>query len=152
MKSGNFASLGAGTLFGLGLTISGMTDPDNVLAFLTLNADWDPALIFVMGSALMVTMAGYRMLGVLLRSRGRPLFDSRFHMPSNTDVDARLIGGATLFGLGWGLAGYCPGPALVGLMTLDPRALVFIAAYVGGVLAYEMIQHKPAGNVNPADG
>ncbi len=129
----NFSALSAGILFGGGLVVAGMTDPLKVLAFLTLGAGWNPTLIFVLGSAVVVTFLGYRLAG----TRTAPLFDTQFHTPASTVIDKRLLGGAAIFGAGWGLAGFCPGPALVGLMTLDARAAVFIAAYVAGVLLYE---------------
>ena len=129
----NISGLLAGILFGAGLVVAGMTDPAKVLAFLTLNSHWDPTLMFVLGSAVVVTFIGYRLVGV----RAAPLFDADFHAPESTAIDKRLIGGAAVFGLGWGLAGFCPGPALVGVMTLDPRAAVFLAAFVAGVLIYE---------------
>ena len=123
-----------------------MTDPLKVLAFLTLGADWDPTLIFVMGSAVVVTFLGYRLAG----SRAAPLFDTQFHAPASTVIDKRLLGGAAMFGAGWGLAGFCPGPALVGLMTLDARAAVFVAAYVAGVLIYEKWTSMTAQPASPA--
>ena len=129
----NVSGLLAGILFGAGLVLAGMTDPFKVLAFLTLNDQWDPTLIFVLGSAVVVTFVGYRLVG----SRTAPLFDSEFHAPTSTLIDKRLIGGAAVFGVGWGIAGFCPGPALVGLMTLDPRAAIFLVAFVAGVLVYE---------------
>lgn len=129
----NISGLIAGVLFGAGLVSAGMTDPNKVLAFLTLNQAWDPTLIFVLGSAVVVTFIGYR----LVATRHAPLFDEDFHAPTSTLVDKRLLGGAAVFGLGWGITGFCPGPALVGLMTLDPRAAVFLVAFVAGLLIYE---------------
>ena len=129
----DIAALIGGVIFGAGLVVSGMTNPDKVLAFLTLGAGWDVSLIFVMGSALIVAAIGYR----LFARRAAPLFEGDFSMPTNTAVDKPLLGGAALFGVGWGVAGFCPGPALVGLLTLDLRAVVFVIAYVGGVLLYE---------------
>ncbi|MGI9324291.1 MAG: DUF6691 family protein [Pseudomonadales bacterium] len=125
----------AGTLFGLGLAISGMANPSNVIAFLNLSPDWQPALMFVMGSALLVTFLGYRLLG----QRHAPLFDERFHTPSNTHIDIRLLSGSALFGVGWGLSGYCPGPAIVGAWTLDERALMFLGAFLLGNLIFDLI-------------
>ncbi len=122
----------AGTLFGCGLAISGMTNPANVIAFLNLSPGWQPALMFVMGSALLVTFVGYR----LLRGRQAPLFDNQFHRPGAQQIDRRLLAGAAMFGVGWGLSGYCPGPAIVGAWVLDERALVFLGAYLLGNLAF----------------
>ena len=125
------AALAAGVLFGLGLTLSGMVDPANVLAFLTLDSGWNPALILVMGSALGVAAVGYRW--VLRRSQ--PLFATAFSLPERTDLDLPLLAGAALFGVGWGLSGYCPGPALVGAFFADARALLFLlACLLGGAL------------------
>jgi uncharacterized protein len=129
----NLGALTAGLLFGAGLVVAGMTDPAKVLAFLTLDAGWDPTLIFVLGAAVVVTTIGYRLVG----QRAAPLFDSEFHPPTSVLIDARLLSGAAVFGLGWGIAGFCPGPALVGVMTLDPRAAIFLAAFVAGLFVYE---------------
>ena len=97
----NFSALIAGILFGAGLVVAGMTDPAKVLAFLTLNAHWDPTLIFVLGSAVIVTTVGYMLVG----RRRAPLFDESFHTPTSTVIDGRLLGGAAVFGLGWGITG-----------------------------------------------
>jgi uncharacterized membrane protein YedE/YeeE len=129
----NISGLLAGIVFGAGLAIAGMTDPNKVLAFLTLTRDWDPSLVYVLGAAVVVAALGYRLVG----SRAAPLFDEEFHAPSASNIDGRLLGGAALFGIGWGVAGFCPGPALVGVMTLDPRAAVFLVAFVAGMLIYE---------------
>ena len=129
----NLAALVGGTVFGAGLVVAGMTNPDKVLAFLTVNQHWDPALIFVMGSAVVVATLGYWLVG----KRTTPLFDTAFHAPGNRLVDRPLIAGAGLFGIGWGISGFCPGPAIVGLLTFDVRAMVFIAAYVAGVFLFE---------------
>ena len=131
--SKKLAALIAGTIFGLGLSISGMANPDVVLAFLTLGDGWNPALLLVMASAVAITAAGY----VVADRRAAPLFDHEFQRPAATAIDGRLLLGALIFGTGWGLAGYCPGPAIVGALTLDPRALVFLPAFVGGMLAFE---------------
>ncbi len=122
-----------GTIFGIGLALSGMTDPNRVLAFLTLNANWDPALLLVIGSAVATSAVGF----LLISRRRAPLFDSRFHLPEKTELDGRLLGGAALFGIGWGIAGFCPGPAIVAALTLDLRAWLFLPAFVGGMLIYE---------------
>ncbi len=129
------AGLLGGALFGAGLVVAGMTDPAKVLAFLTLNAGWDPALIFVMASAMLVTAAGY----ALARGRAAPWFDTSFRAPGNTVIDGRLLGGSALFGIGWGVTGYCPGPALVGAMNLDAGAALLLAGFVGGALLYERL-------------
>ena len=138
----NIAALIAGTLFGLGLVISGMTDPANVLAFLTLGASWNPNLAVVMASALAVAAVGYALAG----RRQAPLWSTTFHLPTNRQIDARLLAGAGLFGLGWGFSGYCPGPALVGAIALDGRALLFMLAFVVGAVLFELFDR----NAQPA--
>ena len=144
----NIAALAGGTVFGAGLVIAGMTNPDKVLAFLTLNQNWDPALIFVMGSAVVVATIGYWLVG----KRGSPLFDSGFHAPANRVIDQPLIVGSGLFGVGWGISGFCPGPAIVGLLTFDLRAVIFIAAYVVGVLLFERWQRGQLSPDGAVDG
>ena len=144
----NLAALLAGTVFGAGLVISGMTDPNKVLAFLTLGSAWDPALIFVMGSAVVIATIGFAVAG----RRGAPFFDSAFHAPTNTLIDKRLLSGATVFGVGWGITGFCPGPALVGFFTLDARAGVFMLAFVAGVALYEWRQRLGEHSAATADG
>lgn len=142
----NISALIAGILFGAGLVVAGMTNPDVVLAFLTLNENWDSTLMFVLGAAVIVAAVGYQLVG----KRSSPLFDADFHAPTSTLIDRRLIGGAVLFGLGWGLAGFCPGPALVGVMTLDPRAAVFLVAFVVGMVLFERWFTLPVVQVETA--
>ena len=142
------AALFAGIIFGAGLVISGMTEPGNVIAFLNLAPGWSPALMLVMGSALVTAAIGYRLAG----RRLRPLFDEVFHAPTATQIDGRLIGGSLLFGLGWGIGGYCPGPAIVGAFALDDRALVFIAAYLAGSIAFELWDRRVKLKAALADG
>lgn len=129
------AGLLGGVIFGFGLVLSGMTDPSKVLAFLTLNAHWDPALIFVMGSAVAVGVVGFYLVG----RRSSPLWDTQFQAPARFGIDSRLLGGASLFGLGWGISGFCPGPAIVGFFTLDLRALIFLLAFVVGLEIFERL-------------
>lgn len=121
--------LGCGLLFSLGLVVSGMIDPAKVLSFLDIAGAWDPSLAFVMGGAIAVAFPGFR----LAQRRARPLLDDGFHLPSSRLVDARLIGGSALFGLGWGLAGYCPGPAVAALTLGDPRTFAFVVAMLFGI-------------------
>lgn len=123
------AGLLCGLLFGLGLAVSGMTDTHRVLGFLDLFGSWQPALVFVMGSAVVVTLLGFRLV---LRQR-RPLFAPGFHLPGTRHIDARLIGGAALFGIGWGLYGYCPGPAVTSLVYGDPQTIYFLFAMIAGM-------------------
>jgi len=120
----------AGALFALGLGLSGMTNPEKVQGFLNLAGDWDPSLAFVMLGA--IAVHGLSLPWIL--SRERPTHGPRFRLPNRTDIDGRLIGGSMLFGAGWGLAGYCPGPGIVSAAGLQPGALVFFAALVGGML------------------
>jgi uncharacterized membrane protein YedE/YeeE len=123
-----------GVLFGIGLALAQMIDPNKVLAFLDLAGAWDPSLILVMGGGAGVTAA---LFPWVLR-RSRPRLDSRFHLPVKRQVDGQLLSGAALFGVGWGLAGYCPGPALVALTlgTLEPW--LFVAAMIAGSLACKL--------------
>ncbi|MCG8494069.1 MAG: YeeE/YedE family protein [Sneathiellales bacterium] len=120
----------AGVLFGFGLALSGMLSPGKVIGFLDVAGNWDPSLAFVMGGAVAITVVSFR----LLLKRPVPVFDSKFHLPTSNDIDKRLIIGAGLFGLGWGIGGLCPGPALSSLAYADPRIVVFVAAMVTGIL------------------
>ena len=130
---GNLAVLAGGIVFGAGLVISGMTNPQKVLAFLTIGSDWNPSLLFVLGGAVVTATIGFQ----FLLPAGHPWFDQQYHMPSNAQIDGPLVYGSLLFGLGWGLAGFCPGPAIVGLFTLDMRAAIFMVAFVVGMLLFE---------------
>ena len=118
----------AGLLFGLGLAISGMTDPARVIGFLDVAGAWDPTLIFVLGGAVITTFIGYR----LAWRRQAPVLDARFQLPTRRDLDGRLLGGAALFGIGWGLTGYCPGPAVASLPGLSWPLALFLVAMVAG--------------------
>ena len=128
-------NLFAGTLFGLGLAISSMVDPAKVIGFLDVSGDWDPTLVFVMGGALLVTIPAFR----LILKRPRPVLADKFELPTNKDVDARLLGGSALFGIGWGLAGFCPGPAVTALASGLMPVFVFVAAMVVGMAVYKWI-------------
>lgn len=118
----------SGLLFGLGLSLGGMTDPAVVLGFLDVFGQWNPRLAFVMGGAVLTTAIGYRW--VLRRSR--PLLEDSFQLPKARHFDIRLIGGAAVFGIGWGIAGYCPGPALASLSGGAPSLLVLLASMIAG--------------------
>lgn len=118
----------AGLLFGLGLAISGMTDPARVIGFLDVAGAWDPTLIFVLGGAVITTFIGYRFVW----RRRAPLLETRFQLPTRRDLDARLLGGAALFGIGWALSGYCPGPAVASLPGLTWPLAVFLVAMIMG--------------------
>lgn len=121
-------ALVAGLVFGLGLSLGGMTQPAVVLGFLDLFGAWNPRLVFVMGGAVLTTAIGYR----LVFRRGRPLLEPGFQLPTAHTFDARLVGGAALFGIGWGIAGYCPGPALASLTAATPSLAVLVATMVAG--------------------
>lgn len=123
------AGLLCGLLFGFGLAISGMTDTNKVLGFLDLFGAWQPALMLVMGAAVVVTLTGFR----LVRRQAKPFFAPEFYLPLTTHIDARLIGGAALFGIGWGIYGYCPGPAVTALFFGDPQTFLFIGAMITGM-------------------
>ncbi|MGY6563845.1 MAG: DUF6691 family protein [Halomonadaceae bacterium] len=118
----------AGLLFGLGLALAGMTDPARVLGFLDIFGAWDPTLMFVLGGAVVTTFIGYR----LVFRRERPMLGETFQLPTRQDLDARLIGGATLFGVGWGLSGYCPGPAIASIAGLTAPLFAMLVAMVAG--------------------
>ena len=130
----------SGTLFGLGVTISGMVNPMKVLNFMDITGQLDPTLLFVMGAGLATTLAGYR----LILRRKTPFFAERFHMPSLTVIDARLLGGAALFGLGWGLSGFCPGPAVASLVFGTSQSVIFVAAMALGMVAARLVAGRPA--------
>ena len=121
-------ALFTGLVFGLGIAISGMMDPAKVLNFFDLAGAWDPSLAFVMGGALAVTAIGYRVAW----RRSAPLFGGRFQVPSASMIDTRLVGGSALFGVGWGIAGFCPGAAIPALGTGRWEVALFLMAVIGG--------------------
>jgi uncharacterized membrane protein YedE/YeeE len=126
----------SGLLFGTGLVLSGMTDPANIIGFLDVSGHWNPRLAFVMLGAVAVSFFGFRYVaGRQVSSLGEPL-----QLPTNQTLDSRLISGALLFGIGWGLVGYCPGPALVSLTTLDIIPWTFVLAMLVGMALFELIQ------------
>ncbi len=120
----NATALGAGFLFGIGLWVSGMANPKKVLGFLDVTGNWDASLLFVMAGAVAVTFFGFR------------VFKKKFETPTINDIDFPLVAGAALFGIGWGIAGYCPGPATTALSTLSAESIVFVIAMVAGGLLY----------------
>lgn len=133
----------AGTLFGAGLAVSGMVDPQRVRDFLDLFGDWDPTLIFVMGGALIPMTIAWRM-----RIRiDTPLAAPAYVLPVTAQIDARLIGGAVLFGTGWGIAGLCPGPAIADLAIAPVPASIFVAAMLAGMLLHRMVVHRRSNAV-----
>ncbi len=132
-------TLFAGALFGLGLAVSGMINPQKVIGFLDFAGDWDPTLMLVMGGALLVTIPAFR----LILKRPRPLLADGFALPTKSALDVRLLGGATLFGVGWGLSGFCPGPAVAALATGLMPVFAFVAAMVAGMALYGLIFERP---------
>lgn len=129
-------SLLCGILFSLGLGIAGMTQPEKVTAFLDFSGDWDPSLLFVMAGAILVYAIGYR----LVIRKNSPICAEDFQIPANRAIDRRLIFGAILFGTGWGMAGFCPGPALTSLVSLELPPLIFVAAMLFGMALFEGLQ------------
>ena len=134
----NFLTLISGLLFGFGLLLSGMADPAKVQNFLDVFGTWDPSLAFVMGGAIAVTMPGFW----LVTRRNKPFFNDVFHLPSRTDLDARLITGAAIFGVGWGLGGFCPGPAITALPLAAEGSLVFVATMLTGMAASKYVLQR----------
>jgi uncharacterized membrane protein YedE/YeeE len=120
----------AGLLFGAGLTVSSMVNPMKVQNFLDVLGAWDPTLIFVLGGALVVTAAGY----AIVLQRPKPLFANRFYLPSSSAINPHLIGGAIIFGVGWGMSGFCPAPAIASLVFGYPESFVFVAAMALGMV------------------
>lgn len=137
------AALAAGLVFGIGLILSGMTDPGKVIGFLDVAGRWDPSLALVMGGAVLVGFFAFRVAG----RRGKTFLGGALHLPERRDIDIRLVGGSLLFGIGWGLAGFCPGPALVSLASGQQPAAIFVAAMLGGMLLYHAAERllKPPG-------
>ena len=121
------AALLIGVVFGVGLAVSQMTNPEKVLAFLNVPGDWDASLLLVMAAAVIVTFFGYPWA-----TKHAPLFETKHYLPTATRIDMRLVAGAVIFGVGWGLAGYCPGPAIAGLASGSLEPLVFVGAMIAG--------------------
>jgi hypothetical protein len=136
------SAFSAGLVFGVGLILSGMTDPGKVIGFLDVTGNWDPSLALVMGGAIVVGMLAF----ALAHRRARTFFGGAMHLPHDRDIDNPLVGGSLLFGVGWGLAGFCPGPALVSFGSGEEKAAVFVAAMLGGMLIYtaaDRFIHEP---------
>lgn len=125
-----------GLLFGLGLILSGMTDPSKVLGFLDLFGTWDPSLAFVMGGAIAVGFFAF----ALARKRTTNFFGGALHLPQSNQIDKRLVLGGLTFGAGWGLAGFCPGPSIVSMAAGEIKAVVFVAAMVAGMVIFEVVE------------
>ena len=139
-------SMLAGMIFGAGLTLSDMVNPARILNFLDVAGSWDPTLIFVMAGGFAVTMLGYK----IVFRRKSPLFGDKFNLPIQQQVDLPLVGGAALFGVGWGLAGICPGPALTDIAVFEPKVFLYIAAMLVGMIVARTFQGRnSAMNVLP---
>ncbi len=132
-----FLSLLCGFIFAIGLGISGMTDPNKVIGFLTLNKDWDPSLAFVMAGAIAIHGTTY----FLFRKKTEPFFASSFSKPTTNSITPQLIFGALLFGLGWGIGGFCPGPAVVSTVSLHPKVGVFVVSMLSGFFLVNIITY-----------
>ncbi|MES2912798.1 MAG: DUF6691 family protein [Pseudomonadota bacterium] len=131
-------SLLAGLVFGLGLIVSGMANPAKVLGFLDVAGAWDPSLALVMGGAIAVGFFAF----LLARKRTRSFLGAEMKLPNARNIDRRLVLGSVLFGMGWGVAGFCPGPALVALGMGEAKALVFVAAMLAGMLVFEILEKR----------
>lgn len=124
----NIVALLSGIVFGLGLTVSHMTNPDKVLAFLDVGGAWDPSLILVMGGAVAVTFVAFR----FVLKRPQPIFEKRFYIPTREAIDRKLLGGSAIFGVGWGLVGFCPGPAITSLAFGHTESFIFVGSMIAG--------------------
>lgn len=125
------ASYLIGLLFGLGIMVSGMANPAKVINFFDVFGTWDPSLVFVMGGAVVTTFIGYR----IVLGRARPLLGQRFMLPTSNSIDMRLLAGSAVFGVGWGIAGFCPGGAIPALGTGRPEVMIFVLGLVAGLIA-----------------
>lgn len=132
------AVFACGLLFGLGLGVAGMTLPSKVIGFLDITGDWDPSLMAVMVGAILVHAVLYR----LITKRSSPVLDSKFQIPTRKDIDWKLLVGASLFGAGWGLGGFCPGPAIVSLVTGESSVVVFVVSMIAGIFVYNLFDKK----------
>lgn len=131
-----FLAVLVGAVFGVGIAISGMANPAKVVNFFDVAGTWDPSLIFVMGGALITTAIGYR---VVFGTRAAPLLDAQFHLPTGTQLDKRLVGGSALFGIGWGIAGFCPGGAIPALGLGYTEPFLFTGALIVGIFIARLI-------------
>lgn len=130
-----------GLLFGWGLIISGMTDPGKVIGFLDLAGQWDPSLAFVMGGGILVGLIGF----TIAKKRTHSFFGSAMHLPKARDIDKRLVIGSLAFGVGWGMAGFCPGPGIVSMGSGQPEAAIFVAAMIAGMVVFEFLESRLTG-------
>jgi len=131
-------------IFGIGLGVAGMTLPSKILGFLDIFGNWDPSLLFVMVAALGVHVVTYR----IILKKSFPVFHSKFEVPTQNNIDFRLIAGAFLFGIGWGLSGFCPGPAIVGSITLNPSVIAFLTSMLVGIGVFQIFEFLTAGQKN----
>lgn len=138
MKLQRISEFGIGLVFGLGLIISGMTDPGKVLGFLDLAGLWDPSLAFVMGGAILVGVLAF----AVARKRSSSVLGGAMQLPTARHIDRRLVLGSLLFGVGWGMAGFCPGPAIVSLGAGEPKAMVFVLAMLAGMGIFEWLEMR----------
>jgi len=139
-----FTSLIAGIVFGFGLIVSGMANPAKILGFLDVTGAWDPSLLFVMAGAIGVASVAF----AIARKRTRSFLGAEMKLPAARDIDRRLVGGSLLFGIGWGIAGFCPGPSLVALGMGEAKAFVFVAAMLLGMSAFELLERRGGGTVS----
>ncbi|AIY42127.1 hypothetical protein LT85_2969 [Collimonas arenae] len=128
----------AGMIFGIGLIVSGMANPAKVLGFLDLAGNWDPSLAFVMTGAIAISSIGF----ALARRLKQSAFGAPMSLPTTTRIDRRLLAGSTLFGAGWGLAGFCPGPSLVSLGSGEPKAILFVVAMLAGMMIFSLAERR----------
>jgi uncharacterized membrane protein YedE/YeeE len=135
-----FIALLVGALFGVGLIVSGMTDPSKVIGFLDLSGAWNPSLAFVMGGAILVGLFAFRLAG----QRERSVLGAAMCLPAARQIDRRLVLGGLTFGVGWGLAGYCPGPALASLASGSPKPVIFTIAMLAGMGIFELLERAAA--------
>jgi uncharacterized membrane protein YedE/YeeE len=133
-------ALMAGLIFGIGLIVSGMTNPAKVIGFLDLAGSWDPSLAFVMGGAIVVGVLAFS----FVRKRDRSFLGATMHLPTATNIDRRLVMGSLAFGAGWGLAGYCPGPALASLASGGIKPMIFTLAMLAGMALFEVLERVSA--------
>jgi uncharacterized membrane protein YedE/YeeE len=137
LTKSHLAALAAGLVFAAGLVLSGMTQPEKVIGFLRITQDWDPSLAFVMMGAILVHALAYHLW---LKHQKKPVLAATFNIPTSKKIDGRLLMGALLFGLGWGLAGYCPGPALVSLMSLHESTILFGFSMAAGMVLFHFYE------------
>lgn len=131
----NLIALVSGLLFGLGLSVSQMIDRERVIGFLDVTGKWDITLMFVLGGAVGVTLITFRFILPLKH----PIFDEQFYLPKRDDIDGKLILGAVIFGIGWGISGFCPGPAITSLIQLSLNPIIFILAFIGGSFTFQLL-------------